>query len=142
MKKWIITISVIILLCGVLFFVIKSDEQDLGDNYFYLPKYEAIDLGYPGGGMVYKSSEKYLFKEIKITGNVAEAYSNKDFIIASQNTDTSYNKTMHSNVAKRKLTQYFIIEKKTDILFGPYNKEEYIKKREELGVPRGLQLKE
>ena len=142
MKKWIIAVLVIILLCGVLFFVSEGDEQDLGDNYFYMPKYEAMDVGYPGGGIVYKSPEKYFYKEIKITGNVAEAYANKDFIIASQNTDTSYIETMHSNVAKQGLMLYFIIEKKSDLIYGPYKKEEYLQKREELKVSKKLQLKE
>ena len=49
MKKLIIAIIVTVLLCGILFFIFRTDEQDLGDNYFYLPKYEAIDIGYPEG---------------------------------------------------------------------------------------------
>lgn len=37
---------------------------------------------------------------------------------------------------------YFIIEKKLDNVIGPLSKQEYLKKREELGVPRELKLKE
>jgi hypothetical protein len=39
------------------------------------------------------------------------------------------------------LRHYWIINKLQDSILGPFNKEEYIQKREELSVPRELQLK-
>lgn len=38
--------------------------------------------------------------------------------------------------------QYWIINKAKDAVYGPYNKEEYLQKHEELGVSKELQLKE
>jgi hypothetical protein len=38
--------------------------------------------------------------------------------------------------------QYWIIDKTKDSVYGPYTKEEFLQKHEELGVPKGLKLKE
>jgi len=140
MKKWIFAISVILLL-GILIFILRSDEQDLGDNYYYLPRYEAIDIGFPGGGIIYKSTQKNVFSNIKIYGNVINVNTNEDYIVAIQNADTSYIATTHSTDAKKESLQYFIIQKKSDLVYGPYTKEKYLQKREELEVPKELQLK-
>ncbi|HET9058202.1 MAG TPA: DUF3997 domain-containing protein [Chitinophagaceae bacterium] len=141
MKKWIITIAVILFL-GILFFIIRrSDDQNLGDNYYYLPEYEAIDVGYPGGAIIYKSTQKYLFSNVKISGNIISVNTNKDYIIAlQQKIDSVFDKTS-SNITEKDSLKYFIIQKKADLLFGPYSKDEYIKKREELGIPKELQFK-
>ena len=37
---------------------------------------------------------------------------------------------------------YWIIDKERDKLFGPYSKEEYLREKAELGVPKKLKLKE
>jgi hypothetical protein len=129
----------IIILCTVLFFVIlflvlKWDNDDLGDNYFYLPPYQAIDVGYPGGAIIYKSPAKNIIRDVKIHREVIRVNSNKDFIIAIQQQKDS------SNTNKIGLLYYFIIVKKSDIVYGPFKKEEYVQKREELGVPNNLQL--
>ena len=80
MKKWLIAFIVILVLSVAIFIFIKQNDQDLGANYYYLPKYEAIDIGYPGGGIVYKSPQKGSFDEIIIHGNVIQAIANKQFI--------------------------------------------------------------
>ena len=41
-----------------------------------------------------------------------------------------------------KINHYWIIRKKTDDIYGPLNWNEYIQKREEIGVPKDLLLKE
>ena len=90
-------------LFGILFYTcVGVDDQNLGDNYYYLPKYEAKDIGYPGGAIVYKSAEKNIFKEVKIEGEV--------------------------------------INVKSDLVYGPFNKKDYQKKRLELGIPDKLKL--
>jgi hypothetical protein len=140
MKKWII--GIIALLSSVVLLIIFSekDEQILGDNYYYLPKYEAKDVGYPGGGIIYKSNQKYSFTDIKINGNVVEVHSNDDFIIAIQNSDTSYLESKHKTVSKANTPlYYYIINKKSDIVYGPFNNTEYLNKCEEIGV--SLELK-
>ncbi len=138
MKKWIIVIF-IILLSVILLLIFGRDKQDLGDDYYYLPKYEAIDVGYPEGAIVYKSSQKYLYSDIKIQGNVISVNSNKDFVIAIQKTDSSYVEKAHSGITD---LHYYIIVKRSDLVYGPYSKKEYLQKRKEIGVPKELKLKE
>jgi hypothetical protein len=38
--------------------------------------------------------------------------------------------------------QYWIINKRKDAVYGPFQKQEYLQKREELGIPKELKLKE
>lgn len=38
--------------------------------------------------------------------------------------------------------QYWIINKKSNSVYGPYKKEIYLLKREELRVPKDIELKE
>jgi len=132
----------VILLSGVLFFIWGVDEQNLGDNYYYLPKYEAVDIGYPGGAIIYKSAQKNIFSDIKIHGNVISVDNNKDFIIAIQNADSSNIEKTNSSIAEKNSLNYFIIVKKSNLIYGPFNKEEYLQKRDELRVPKELKLKE
>jgi len=136
MRKWIIIAICILLLCVILFLINRNDEQTLGENYYYLPEYEAYDVGYPEGGIIYKSSKKNLFSNVIIHGNVIRMNDNKDFIVAIQLKEDT------TKISKKQLLHYFIIEKKSDIVYGPFLKEEYLEKREELGVPKELQLKE
>ena len=137
MKKWIIVICVLITI-GIVFFITKTekDTETLGDNYYYLSPYEAIDVGFPEGAIIYKSSQKNLFSDIKIQGEVISINYDKDFIVAVQQ------KKSRAELVKDKMLYYFIIEKKIDKVIGPLSKQEYLKKREELGVPRELKLKE
>ena len=137
MKKWIIVICVLITI-GIVFFITKTekDTETLGDNYYYLSPYEAIDVGFPEGDIIYKYYQKNLFSDIKIQGEVISINYDKDFIVAVQQKKSS------AELVKDKMLYYFIIEKKLDNVIGPLSKQEYLKKREELGVPRELKLKE
>jgi hypothetical protein len=60
---------------------------------------------------------------------------NERFIIAVQ-------RTKDDKISFNNKILYFIIEKKLDTVHGPFSKEEYIQKREKLGVPKELQLNE
>ena len=93
-------------------------------------------MGFPEGAIIYKSSQKNLFSDIKIQGEVISINYDKDFIVAVQQKKSS------AELVKDKMLYYFIIEKKLDNVIGPLSKQEYLKKREELGVPRELKLKE
>ena len=116
-------------LFGILFYTcVGVDDQNLGDNYYYLPKYEAKDIGYPGGAIVYKSAEKNIFKEVKIEGEVINVNSNKDFIIAIQKAYTSRFDTSRLNITEMNCLKYYIINKKSDLVYGPFNKKDYQKK--------------
>jgi hypothetical protein len=130
MKNKIITITISLLL--IILFFGGDDGQDLGNDYYYLPDYEAIDMGFPGGAIIYKSKQKYVFNDIKVYKNVVNANSNNDFVLAIQKLDDF-------SIEKDSL-QYYIIVKKTDLVHGPYNKKKYSQKREELGVPEKLKL--
>lgn len=138
MKKIIIIICTILVII-TLVIINRNDEQILGEDYYYLPNYEAKDLGFPGGGIIYKSKRKYLYSDVKIRGNVVEVNSDNNFIIASQNTDTLYvgiNNSVKSNL------KYYIIIKEKDSVYGPYDLKEYLSKRLELKIPDDLNLKE
>ena len=125
-------IAIIILITVVLFFFWGESKQDLGDSYYYLPKYEAIDVGYPGGAIIYKSQQKYLFSDIKISGNIIDVNSNDNFVLAVQKLD-------NLNIETDSL-QYFIIVKKTDLMYGPFNSELYLQTRINLEIPKKLNL--
>ena len=137
MKKWIIAICILIT-TGIVFSIIKTekDGETLGDNYYYLSPYEAMDVGFPEGAIIYKSSQKNLFSDIKIHGDVITIKYDKDFIIAVQQ------KKSNTELVKDKMLYYFIIEKKSDSVTGPLSKLVYLQKREELKVPKELKLKE
>lgn len=138
MKNWIIAIVIILLLVVLYLTWGKGNEQDLGDNYFYLPKYEAVDIGSPDGAIIYKSKERNVFTDIKIHRNVISVDKNKDFIIAIQQDDS----ITQPKVQDSKFLHYFIIAKQTDMVYGPFSKVEYLKKREELKIPHNLKLKD
>jgi hypothetical protein len=134
MKKWIMLIMGMLIVCAGYWLMLRTDQQTLGWRYYYLPQYEAYDLGYPDGGIIYKSSEQNVFSQIIIHGSVIAMNENSAFIIALQcKNDSTANSTFHS-------MNYYIIDRKTDAIYGPYKEEEYLVKREELEVPRNLQL--
>ena len=71
MKKIFLHILVLTLICY------SCSDRELGDGYYFLPKYESIDIGYPEGeAIIYKSNQEYSFDEIKISGDVLEVASN------------------------------------------------------------------
>jgi len=118
-----------------------NDEQDLGDNYYYLPLYEAIDVGYPNGSIIYKSPQIYLIRDVKVPGDVISVDKDKKYIIAVKEEHEPYNQRDIKKTYKRNL-QYYIIVKETDSVYGPYNKKEYFLKRKEIRVPENLVLNE
>jgi hypothetical protein len=68
---------------------------------------------------------------------------NKDFIIAIQNVHKSNVEAVSPiNVLDSNSLNYFIIEKKTDLVYGPLSKVEYFKKRDELRIPKKLVIKD
>jgi hypothetical protein len=86
----------------------SSDESDLGQSYFYLDSFEAKDVGFPDGPVIYKSTEKYLFQKIVIGREVVQVQHNDNYIFAKQvATDNNGD------------TNNYIIDKLHDILYGP-----------------------
>ncbi len=141
MKKWIFATFVLILavvgLC-----ILWPTDRELGDGYYYLPKYESIDVGYENcEAIVYKSASENLFSDIKIRGDVISVNSNRNFIVAAQSTPIGCIDEFVLDGSSIRHLSFFIIVKKTDSLYGPYLLEGYLKKREELKVPDKLKLK-
>jgi hypothetical protein len=95
-------------LLAVLIFTSCEDNADLGDSYYYLDPYYAMDVGYPDGAIIYKSSRKLSFENIIISKEVVEATHNDKFIFAKQLSDTN-----------KIDTSYYIIDKLSDKVFGP-----------------------
>lgn len=141
MKKWF-WIILSFFIAGIILLIWRIDNQDLGNSYYYLPKYEAIDIGYPEGAIIYKSAKKNLFTNIKIEADVIKVNSNEDFIIAIQKPIKINLDTTQSNSFGVNILRYFIIVKKADSIYGPYTKEEYVRMRDKLGITNTLQFEE
>lgn len=113
----------------ILFFTfISCSDRKLGSDYYFLPKYESIDVGYPESeAIIYKSNKEYVFNDIKIRGDILEVNFNSKYIIATR--DPLISKDENSGVI-----EYYIIEKKTDKIFGPLTKENFDKKTVEFNI--------
>jgi len=106
---------------GIIFCIISSckwSNADLGDNYFYLDKDEAVDVGFSDGAIIYNSPERYFYEKIIITGDVLKVNSDNKFIIAIRDPLTSRD----NNTG---ILEYFIIQKKNDSLIGPLTNEKF-----------------
>lgn len=85
----------------------SNNNTELGNSYYYLDRFEATDIGYPNGAIVYKSPTKNLFKEIIISKQVVQVNHNDKYILAKQ-------------IVTNKIdTNYYIIDKINSKLFGP-----------------------
>ncbi|SEC23780.1 Protein of unknown function [Maribacter dokdonensis] len=121
------TKSVLLILISFLICCSCSDRK-LGDNYYFLPKYESIDVGYPNNeAIVYKSNQEYVFNNIIIRGDVLEINFNSKYIIAKRDPLISRDKNSG-------LIEYYIVEKKNDKIFGPLTKKDFDKKTVELNI--------
>jgi hypothetical protein len=121
--------------------ILEGDEENLGDDYYYLTPYDALDVGYPGGAIVYKSDRKDFFQDIKVRGNVIKVKSDKDFIVAVRNNDTiNFEIQNGKNTFSDKKKFYFIVIKSMGNVLGPFNKVEFKRKCNEIGVPNDLSL--
>jgi hypothetical protein len=99
-----------LILFAALIFSSCADKSDLGNSYYYLDPFEAMDVGYPDGAIIYKSNKKLFFDTIIISKEVVQAIHNDKFILAKQLVD------------KNSLdTNYYIIDKKIDKVYGPTN---------------------
>ena len=113
MKKGFIILGISILIFWLGYKYWDSD-MDLGDGYYFLPEYEALDIGFPNGAIVYKSFDKNVFEDIIIPATVVEAKNRGDYIIAIQ--------IPQNDTVKR----YFVIDKKGSKIFEDLNKKEFL----------------
>ena len=110
-------------------------NEELGNGYYYLPDYEAIDIGYCKGSTIYKSIQKDYFQTVLIQGGILEVMKDRDFILVGQN------KQQFDLKQKTAVYYYWIINKNTSEVFGPLAFDDYLTKKKELGVSEKLKLK-
>ena len=137
MKKWPVILCAV-LLCGLLL-SLWGNDYELGDGYYFLPAYEAYDIG--GTPIVYKSTQREVFSNIKIEGDLRGVKANRQFILVVRQPPTSPVERVWSPAPfNRKGLQYFILVKTSDAVYGPYDSSKYIQQRTRLGVPLNLQV--
>ena len=66
----------------VLLLLISCNEKELGNNYYYLPDYEAKE--YLTGAFIYRSCNEDVFDEIIIYPDIKKINHNDKYIIAQQ----------------------------------------------------------
>ena len=62
----------------------SCDEKKLGDNYFYLPDYEAQDIGFPYGSIICQSRKQNAFDNILVYSKIDKVERKNDFILVKQ----------------------------------------------------------
>lgn len=126
---------------GLLFMIsctyIWQQGQFLDDGYFYMPQYEAIDVGFPYGSAIYKSDRINHFSKdcILMNGGIIDVNHNDSFILVGQNRSQTDNET------EKDVAYFWVVVKNTSDVYGPMSFEQYLAKKKELGVPDRLRLK-
>jgi hypothetical protein len=62
MKKIILFLAIISM--------VSCKDKGLGADYFYLSSEEASDIGYPYGSIIYRSKDKYIYKDICVFADI------------------------------------------------------------------------
>ena len=137
MKKWPVILCAVLL--GGLLLSLWGNDYELGDGYYYLPAYEALDVG--GTPMVYKSTQRDVFSDIKIEGDLRGVKANRQFVLAVRQPPASpVERVWRPAPFNGKGLQYFILVKTSDAVYGPYDWDKYAQQRTRLGVPQDLQV--
>lgn len=112
-------------------------RKDLGHGYIYhepsgLPfiEKEYSDKGIPGWIVEYAYNAEFI---IAIEKDIQLSEGERERLIMSGD--------FHEYLSQNGYSKYWIIAHANDSIFGPFKKEEYLKKRKELGVPQELKLK-
>ena len=134
---------VVLLLAGLFLFGLGPSEMELGEGYYYLPEYEAIDVGYSGGATVYQSYARNYFDNVLVEGGIVQVQKDTRFILVAQKTPGTP-RTAHSGAGAAATAGlgFYIIVKSSATVYGPLDKDAYARKRKALGVPEGLELAE
>ena len=129
----VISSALIMLFC----FVSTSEIKNLGEDFYYLPKWVAIDVGNPYGSMIYKSRERdaYSQDDIIVNQGILQVVSDEFFILYVQN--KSQNDSEKDNIPY----YWGIIQKEPTERLGPYDYHDYCNAKNILGVPNNLRLK-
>ena len=132
----------LIAICILSFLVISCKDNMIGKNYEldYNPN-EEINL-------INKKKSGNGYDIITITGHILFYGYSKDYIIAIQKpSDSIYNfkenlkfPEMMKKIYESDFNQFWILKIKNDSLYGPYQKSEYLKMREKIGIPKNLKI--
>jgi len=134
--KQIITIALLLIIISSC----KNNEIEKG----YELNYDASDEIC----LINKKKSGNGYDLISITGHILFYGHSKDYIIVVQKPkDSIYNSKENLNysdqmnkIYKSEFNQFWILKIKNDSLFGPFRKEEYVKKRQEIGVPENFKI--
>jgi hypothetical protein len=139
MVKIIISLCALFIAAFLLYFIVcTNNEAELGQGYYYLSKAEAADVGYPDcESIIYKSDARNVFQTVLIKGDVVAISKNDKYILAVQ-APLRYCNHNEPTIEDKSLLKYFIVDKEHDLLFGPYNEMDFLKKKGELAVPNTL----
>lgn len=117
MKNLKIYVLIFIMIC----FVSCKDETELGNDFFYLPEYESIDVGYPYGTIVYHSNEKNIYDDILVYSDIVGINNNDKYIIVKQKPNKkTLLKVIEDNL---NLWNNFYIESNKDSLINLVNRK-------------------
>lgn len=139
-KRAIVPIIVLVVFSALIMlfvFVSTSEIKNLGENFYYMSKWVAIDVGNPYGSMIYKSEMRnaYSQDDIIVNQGILQVVSDEFFILYVQN--------KNKNDSEKDNNPYYwgIIQKETAELLGPFNYQDYCITKNKLGVPNKLRLK-
>ncbi len=131
---------IIITFLSIIFSSCKNNEIEKGYELDYDTSHEIC--------LINKKESHNGYSLISITGHILFYGHSKDYIIAVQKpSDSIYNSKENLNYYeqmnkryKSNFNQFWILKIKNDSLFGPFRKEEYLKKRQEIGVPENFKI--
>jgi uncharacterized protein DUF3997 len=133
MKKFafVLSLAILTIILGC------SKYPDLGDEYRFINE---------GKNALEIVNSK---NTVIISQSILEYAFDSTFVIASQrpwdsipNIRTMNYKESNKAFEKSTFQQYWVIDKSNDDVYGPLKKDEYLQKRDELKIPKELELKE
>ena len=126
----------------LIFAISSCENNEIEDGY---------ELDYDPNNEIYLINKKEShggYNPILIGGHILFYGHSKDYIIVVQKpADSIYNNLedlryneMMDKVYKGDFIQYWILKTKNDSLYGPFKKREYLKVRNEIGVPKNFKI--
>ena len=79
----------IILFLSIFCFLSWRNNDNLGSGYYYLSDFNAMDVGYPYGSIVYKSNQENLYKKIIIYSKIEYINYDEEYICIVQKPNKS-----------------------------------------------------
>lgn len=74
----------IILLLSIFCFLSCKNKDVLGSGYYCLSDFDAMDVGYPYGSIIYKSNQENFYKKIMVYTKIEKVNFNEEYILIVQ----------------------------------------------------------